>query len=83
MRGQPVFMLSILLQSLEPILRQTAGVAPWQVRCPRGSEQGHISYANSVELPTSLCSMCRSHIVPGSHGGAVAGMLALRKHNCL
>ena len=33
MRGQPVFMLSILLQCLEPILRQTAGVAPWQVRC--------------------------------------------------
>ena len=32
-RGQPVFMLSILLQCLEPILRQTAGVAPWQVRC--------------------------------------------------
>ena len=31
MRGQPVFMLSILLQCLEPILRQTAGVAPWQV----------------------------------------------------
>ena len=30
-RGQPVFVLSILLQKLEPMLRQAAGVAPWQV----------------------------------------------------
>ena len=34
-RGQPVFVLSILLQKLEPMLRQAAGVAPWQVgHCP-------------------------------------------------
>jgi len=30
-RGQPVFVLSILLQKLEPMLREAAGVAPWQV----------------------------------------------------
>ncbi len=30
-RGQPVFVLSILLQRLEPMLREAAGVAPWQV----------------------------------------------------
>lgn len=30
-RGQPVFMLSLLLQQLEPMLRQTAGVSNWQV----------------------------------------------------
>ncbi|KAA6428767.1 MAG: carbohydrate-binding module family 45 protein [Trebouxia sp. A1-2] len=29
-RGQPVFVLSILLQKLEPMLREAAGVAPWQ-----------------------------------------------------
>lgn len=32
-RGQPVFVLSILLQKLEPMLREAAGVAPWQVSC--------------------------------------------------
>lgn len=30
-RGQPVFVLSLLLQKLEPMLRSAAGVAPWQV----------------------------------------------------
>ncbi|DBB11157.1 TPA: Phosphoglucan, water dikinase, chloroplastic [Trebouxia sp. C0006] len=30
-RGQPVFVLSILLQKLEPMLREAAGVAPWQI----------------------------------------------------
>ena len=30
-RGQPVFVLSLLLQRLEPMLREAAGVAPWQV----------------------------------------------------
>ena len=30
-RGQPVFVLSILLQNLEPLLRKTAELASWQV----------------------------------------------------
>lgn len=30
-RGQPVFMLSVLLQNLEPLLRKAAGVSSWQV----------------------------------------------------
>ncbi len=30
-RGQPLFVLSILLQNLEPMLRKTAGMAEWQV----------------------------------------------------
>ena len=32
MRGRSLFMLSPLLQALDPIFRKTAGVAPWQVR---------------------------------------------------
>lgn len=48
-RGQPVFVLSLLLQRLEPMLREAAGVAPWQVTpfyfyvsmswAPRGGQQ--------------------------------------------
>ena len=30
-RGQPVFALSLLLSTLEPMLRSTAGVASWSV----------------------------------------------------
>lgn len=30
-RGQPLFVLSILLQNLEPMLRKTAGKGDWQV----------------------------------------------------
>ena len=30
-RGQPVFALSLLLATLEPMLRSTAGVASWSV----------------------------------------------------
>ena len=30
-RGQPVFIMSQLLKCLEPKLRETAEVAPWQV----------------------------------------------------
>ncbi len=30
-RGQPVFIMSQLLKFLEPMLRETAEVAPWQV----------------------------------------------------
>lgn len=30
-RGQPLFVLSILLQNLEPMLRKTAELADWQV----------------------------------------------------
>ena len=30
-RGQPVFALSLLLSTLEPMLRSTAGVASWAV----------------------------------------------------
>ena len=42
-RGQPVFVLSILLQKLEPMLREAAGVAPWQV-----SEQTLYSICYSI-----------------------------------
>ena len=31
-RGQPIFVLSQLLKFLEPMLRTTAEMAPWQVR---------------------------------------------------
>ena len=30
-RGQPVFVLSVLLQNLEPLLRKTAELGNWQV----------------------------------------------------
>lgn len=33
-RGQPVFIMSQLLKVLEPMLRESAEVAPWQVCCP-------------------------------------------------
>ena len=32
MRGQPVFILSVLLQSLDPMLRKSADLGAWQVR---------------------------------------------------
>lgn len=32
MRGQPAFVLSMLLRWLAPALRETAGVSSWQVR---------------------------------------------------
>ena len=31
MRGQPLFVLSVLLKQLEPSLRAAAGVGAWQV----------------------------------------------------
>ena len=31
-RGQPVFIMGQLLKCLEPTLRETAEVAPWQVK---------------------------------------------------
>jgi len=31
-RGQPVFVLSILLRYLKPMLRASAGVGSWQAR---------------------------------------------------
>ena len=36
-RGQPVFVLSILLQNLEPLLRKTAELGSWQVGLFPGS----------------------------------------------
>ena len=33
-RGQPVFALSLVLATLEPMLRSAAGVASWSVRLP-------------------------------------------------
>ena len=33
-RGQPVFIMGQLLKFLEPMLRETAEVAPWQVCFP-------------------------------------------------
>lgn len=30
-RGQPIFVLGQLLKFLEPMLRESAGMAPWQV----------------------------------------------------
>ena len=35
-RGQPVFVLSILLRYLKPMLRASAGVGSWQARSANG-----------------------------------------------
>ena len=49
-RGQPVFIMSQLLKALEPMLRESAEVAPWQVCCLwQGS---HISIFCTQLLPS-------------------------------
>ena len=58
-RGQPVFIMSQLLKVLEPMLRESAGVAPWQVCCPWPVPRVAISAAKSVfcnGLPHERCS---------------------------
>ena len=63
-RGQPVFVLSILLQKLEPMLREAAGVAPWQVS-QRICASASPVLVSSIDLSQSitktkhgLCHLC-------------------------
>ena len=58
-RGQPVFIMSQLLKVLEPMLRESAGVAPWQVRCSWPVPRVAAFAAKSISccgLPHGQCS---------------------------
>ncbi|KAL3153549.1 Phosphoglucan, water dikinase, chloroplastic [Trebouxia sp. C0009 RCD-2024] len=48
-RGQPVFVLSLLLQRLEPMLREAAGVAPWQI-VSQAEAQGEVAVQELAEI---------------------------------
>ena len=62
-RGQPVFALSLLLATLEPMLRSTAGVASWSV---------------TTRLPACMCLHCTEpagrHVHQGFWPGSGAGI---------
>lgn len=58
-RGQPVFVLSLLLQRLEPILREAAGVAPWQVKALQLFVPAPSSPFSGVRAHAFACHMTR------------------------
>ncbi|GLC52406.1 Phosphoglucan, water dikinase, chloroplastic [Pleodorina starrii] len=47
-RGQPLFVASLLLQRLEPVLRAAAGGAPWQIVSQAGSSAGAVGQVVAV-----------------------------------
>lgn len=47
-RGQPIFVLSSLLQRLEPIARESAGVAPWQIASQHAPFTGILKTVKSL-----------------------------------
>lgn len=61
MRGQPIFVLSQLLKFLEPMLRTTAEMAPWQVQLPCSFRKFPLVAFSSPSCITAIHGSCFEH----------------------
>ena len=59
-RGQPVFIMGQLLKCLEPVLRQTAEVAPWQVQPCDISDSSHVGHIWTLGMQTMIGSTVKA-----------------------
>jgi hypothetical protein len=86
-RGQPVFVLSGLLQDLEKCLREAAGAGPWQVRGEQeecnlvtypslASLGGHISTVQCVQY--SACFKARGMMIREGARGVTSYLLLVQ-----